>query len=363
MKDCVISFENVNAGYGKKKVLRDINLEIMKGEVVCLLGPNGGGKSTFIKALCGQLKSVDGDIRIFGKNIREYSVKGFSKIVSVLFTNRLKVEHLSGRNLIEYGRIPYENFFGKLTDSDREIVNKVIELTDVGEFVEKDFNSLSDGQKQRILIARTVAQDCPVMILDEPASFLDIAQKIKLFEMIRKLSSLGVTIIAAVHELDFACKVSDKVICISDGECRINDPGANEFEKNILSSFGLDNMNYNHSFGFAEFSGNRNNPDVFVISSCGSGINVFRKLHKNNISFYAGILYTNDTDYLLARYLSADVVTEEPFEYISDKKMEDAKRLIDRCSRVIVTDFNIGECNRRIQELISYSENKIWQYQ
>jgi iron complex transport system ATP-binding protein len=219
----------------------------------------------------------------------------------------------------------------------------------------RDFNAISDGQRQRVLLARAICQEPDIIILDEPTSFLDIRHKLELLSILRSMAKeKKITVIMSLHEIDLAQKVSDKIICVKGDH--ISNFGKPEeiFKTEIIRElYEIDNGFFDPCFGSLELARPEGEPKVFVLSSCGSGIPVFRKLQKENIPFAAGILYKNDVDHQLARLLAAQVIEEEPFEEISDRAFEEARACMHACGAVINAGVKIGSSNRRMEALVA----------
>ena len=204
-----------------------------------------------------------------------------------------------------------------------------------------------------MLLARAICQEPEVIILDEPTSFLDIRHKLELLAILRRMAKeKGITVIMSLHEIDLAQKISDKIICVK-GDA-ISHFGAPEtiFREDIIRElYEIDNGSFAPCFGSIELPRPEGTPRVFVLAGGGTGIPVFRKLQKENVPFAAGVLYTNDIDYQLARILAMETVTEVPFQEISDEAFARACELMKSCERVIDTGVPVGMCNRRIEEL------------
>lgn len=240
-----------------------------------------------------------------------------------------------------------------LTREDEEKVEKAMRAVHAEELGGRDFNAISDGQRQRVLLARAICQEPEVIILDEPTSFLDIRHKLELLAILRRMAKeKGITVIMSLHEIDLAQKISDKIICVK-GDA-ISHFGAPEtiFREDIIRElYEIDNGSFDPCFGSIELPRPEGTPRVFVLAGGGTGIPVFRKLQKENVPFAAGVLYTNDIDYQLARILAMETVTEAPFQEISDEAFARACELMKSCERVIDTGVPVGMCNRRIEEL------------
>ena len=191
-------------------------------------------------------------------------------------------------------------------------------------------------------------------MLDEPTSFLDVRYKLELLAILERMArKKHITVIMSLHEIDLAQKVSDKIICVKgDTIAHYGKPEEVFKEDTIRNLYEIDNGSFDPVFGSIELPKIEGEPEVFVISSGGSGIPIYRQLQKEHIPFVAGILYKNDIDYQLARLLAVEVITEEPFREISDETFVRAVDVMKKCKRVIVTDVPVGECNKKIEELI-----------
>ena len=211
----MIRLENISLSYGSRTILRDVSLHLHAGELCALVGRNGAGKSTLLKAL-----TSNGNTVVDGTPIAELSAERRAQSIAIVTTERIRIENLLVEDLVAMGRAPYTNWVGHLQDVDREIVNRAIEAVGMGDFVGRDTSSLSDGELQRVMIARAIAQQTPIILLDEPTAFLDIPTR---FEVCRLLADLahkeGKTILFSTHDVDAALPVCDSFAIIDD--CRL----------------------------------------------------------------------------------------------------------------------------------------------
>lgn len=350
--------KDLSVGYNGKPLIRDICIDIKKGEIVTLIGPNGSGKSTILKSITRQLKSLGGNVYIDDRELYSISNKALSTQMAVVLTERMKPELMTCHDIVATGRYPYTGKLGILTKEDETKVDEAMAAVHAQDLGYKDFNAISDGQRQRVLLARAICQEPDIIILDEPTSFLDVKHKLELLSILRNMAKKKqMTVIMSLHEIDLAQKISDKIICVK-GET-ISHYGVPEevFEaETIKDLYEIDNGYFDPCFGSIELPKPKGSPEVFVISSCGYGIPVYRQLQKKNIPFAAGILYTNDIDYQLAKLLAVDVVTEEPFSEISDGAFDKAAEMINNCQAVIDAGGVIHQCNRRIKALLLLAE-------
>ncbi len=350
--------ENLTVGYDGKPLIRDISISVEKGEIVTLIGPNGAGKSTILKSITRQLKTISGAVTIDNQALEAYSYKALSTKMAVVLTERMKPELMTCRDIVATGRYPYTGRLGILTRADEKKVAEAMQAVHATEIAERDFNAISDGQRQRILLARAICQEPEIIILDEPTSFLDIRHKLELLSILRAMAKeKGITVIMSLHEIDLAQKISDKIICVKgDTIERYGAPEEVFNEGGIRALYDIDQGYYDPCFGSIELPRPEGEAQVLVISSCGRGIPVYRALQKENTPFCAGILYTNDLDYRLARLLATEVIEEKPFCELSDSAMARAIARIQSCKTVIDAGVDIGSCNRRMQELLDQAQ-------
>lgn len=243
----VLLTEDLTIGYGKKTIVSDINLKIQKGEIVTLIGPNGSGKSTLLKTLCAQLPAVKGKVFLLNSDLNTLNEKKIARSISLVMTDRIKSGLLTCRDIVATARYPYTNALGVLTDLDKKKIDEALELTDTARIQDCLFSKVSDGQKQRVMLARAICQDTEVIILDEPTSFLDLRYKISLMKIICFLAKeQNKTIVMSLHELDLAKEVSDKVIALSDGKVQKEGSPAKIFTGNFIQNlFGIEKEEFN----------------------------------------------------------------------------------------------------------------------
>lgn len=341
--------KKLSVGYNGKPLIKDIEINLKKGQILTLIGPNGSGKSTILKSITKHLKSICGTVYIDGKSIEDMSNRDMSHKVAVVLTDKLKTELMTCQDVVATGRYPYTGMLGILSEEDNIQVNKAIELVNALELKDRDFTEISDGQRQRILLARAICQEPEIIVLDEPTSFLDIHYELELLNILRTLAEeRDITVIMSLHELDMAQKVSDLVMCVK-GEyiTHLGTPGE-IFQKDLISQlYDLSNGSYNPLFGSFEMERPKGEPRVFVIAGGGTGIAKYRTLQKKRIPFVTGILHENDIDYQLAQDLASEVFFEKSFEPISEPVFQSALEKMQSCDIVINCLKTYGEINRK----------------
>ena len=358
--DTYLELKNLSVGYDGKPVISGMNAAIRKGEIIALIGPNGAGKSTILKSLSRSLPLIGGQVVLDGRDLIKYSYKELSVKMAVILTDRIKSELMTCRDVVATGRYPYTGRLGILSAEDEGKVTEALRSVHALDIGERDFARISDGQRQRILLARAICQEPEIILLDEPTSFLDVRHKLELLTLLTKMArQKNITVLTSLHEIDLAEKVADRIITVKGEE--VFDFGAPKDvfeEENIRQLYDIDNGFFDPLFGSIELRRPEGNePKVFVIAGGGSGIPVYRQLQKQNIPFATGILYPNDVDYRLARLLAAEVVTEEPFCEISEETAARAEQVMARCERVIDTGCPIGPMNRRLERLRKKLQN------
>lgn len=355
MKDNIfLKIDGLAAGYGRKPLIEDISLELEKGQVLTLIGPNGSGKSTILKTITRQLKAIDGIVTIDGSDIFRMHSKELARQMSVVLTQRIETELMTCRDVVAMGRYPYTDYFGRLSDEDNRIVENSLKRVHALELADVSFNEISDGQRQRIMLARAICQQPDVMILDEPTSYLDIRHKVILLDILRNMSHEdGITVIMSLHEIDLAGKISDMLMCVDENH-KVRLGTAREIFANdtIQKLYGIEGGSYDAVTGGVELAKPCGSPDILVIGGNGSGIPVYRKLQRKGIPFYAGVLYENDIDYRVAKALAADVISQKAFVPVSKNTEEKAYEVLNRVSVVVDCGCEHGEYDRINTELL-----------
>ena len=356
MAEDYIWTENMTVGYGKTPLIRQIGIHVRAGEIVTLIGPNGAGKSTILRSVIRQLGLLEGTVYLDGMPMKGMGEREIAKRMSILMTERIHPELMTCEDVVGTGRYPYTGRMGLLTAEDRGKVREAMELVHAWDLASRDFSQISDGQKQRILLARAICQDPSVIVLDEPTSFLDIRHKLELLTILKDLvRRKKVAVLMSLHELDLAQKLSDYIVCVK-GEYieRCGTPEEIFTSSYITGLYGITKGSYYAEFGCLEMEPVKGKPQVFVIGGNGSGIPVYRRLQRMGIPFAAGILHENDVDYPIARALASQVISEAPFEPIREETYDRAAEVLASCGQVIccLKEFGtLNDMNRKLAEL------------
>lgn len=250
MAEKMIKTENLSAGYYGKAVVGDVELSLCKGEILTLVGPNGSGKSTLLKTVSAQLSPVSGTVFIGKDDIKALSGKDIARQMALVLTMHKKTDRMTCFDVVAMGRYPYTGRLGVLSGEDIKKIEEAMESVFALDLKDEDFNSVSDGQRQRVLLARAICQEPKIIILDEPTSFLDIKYKIELLSVLKKMAAeKGTAIIMSLHEIDLARKISDTVVCVKDG--RIQKSGKAEdvlTKESICHLFDITEADYESFF-------------------------------------------------------------------------------------------------------------------
>ncbi len=223
-KDQILKIENLDIGYQKSKkdshiLFRNLNISARSGELIALIGKNGIGKSTLLRNIAGLQNPINGKILFFDKDLKKYNRNEFARMVSFVSTEIINVSNLTVSDLVALGRFPHTNWFGKLKPNDIFRAEKALEMVGMNSFSHKNVNEISDGERQRVMIARTLAQDTRIIVLDEPTAFLDLPNKYEIVHLLNQLSKTEKkTIIFSTHDLNIAIQEADKIWLMLDNK-------------------------------------------------------------------------------------------------------------------------------------------------
>ena len=327
MADFLFSARDLAVGYQKKPLISGIQVDLRRGAILTLIGPNGAGKSTVLKTITRQLAPVAGKVYIDGKDLQSYAPAELARRMAVVLTERVRPEMMTCYEVAAMGRYPHTGRFGALTKRDHQVVRSALQQVRAEDIADRDFDRISDGQRQRVLLARALCQEPELLVLDEPTSFLDIRHKIDLLDILLEESrSRGTTVILSLHEIDLAEKISDLVLCLKgDRVWRLGTPSEVFSDEAIAALYDLERGSYLTSRGSIELSRPAGEPRLFVLGGGGRGLAWYRLLQKRRLPFAAGVLQENDVEYPVAKALAAQVFVHA----------EEAKKALLACEAVI----------------------------
>ncbi|HFL2421189.1 TPA: ABC transporter ATP-binding protein [Clostridioides difficile] len=349
----MLKTNNLSVGYNNKVVISNINVEVKNGEILCLLGSNGAGKTTLLRSLSKLISPIKGEIYLNGVNINCISRKALSKKMALVLTNRLLGDLMTVQDIVNIGRYPYTGFLGSLSKKDLIMVDEALESVDALHLKKRYFDELSDGEKQKVLVARALVQEPEIIILDEPTTHLDIKHRLELINILKKLSKeKSISVILSLHEIDIALKSCDKVALIKNNKVIAYGQPEDVVDEDIINSlYELDDKNFNSLLGSVEIS-NKSKNEVFIIGGGGKATPIYRAFTKKGIGLYSGIIHENDIDYEIGRTMGIKMFTENPFEPISDESFDLAIRNLNDSKIIIDTGFSVGETNKRNIDII-----------
>lgn len=349
MENYFIYTDHMSVGYNGVSLIRDIEIRLNRGEILTLIGPNGAGKSTILKSITRQLKIIGGTVYLDGDMMHRMSGREVAQKLAVVMTERIRPELMTCGDIVATGRYPYTGTLGILTEEDKKKVREAMEMVHALDLYERDFLAISDGQRQRILLARAICQEPEVIVLDEPTSFLDIRHKLELLAILKQMVlNKQTAVIMSLHELDLAQKISDYVVCVKGDKIqKYGTPEEIFISRYIQELYEIESGSYNADFGCLEMERPKGRPEVFVIGGNGSGIPVYRSLQRKGIPFAAGVLHENDMDYQVAKALACQVISEVPFETISEKSLKNAMEIMRTCEKVVCCLDSFGTMNEK----------------
>jgi len=353
--ESIIEIKNITLKYGDYEVLRDISFNIKKGEFTSIIGPNGAGKSTVLKAIMKNIELADGDISIKGKSIKNITHKEKACIIGFVPQEFNISFDFTVYDIVAMGRNPYLVKFKKSKFDDKKIIEESLQKTNTYEFKDKYFNSLSGGEKQRVIIARALAQQPEILILDEATSSLDIHHQLDILELIHSLNREdGLTVLTIMHDLNLASRFSDKIVLLSKkGVIKSGTPSEVIDEQVLKNVYDMDMVvRENKLLSYTEIiplrirkSKEEKNIHVHIICGGGTGEYIIQKLYSERYKISCGILIEGDSDLDICRSLNLDYVVEYPFSKFSEESIAKNKEYIDNSDVIIVTDVAIGYGN------------------
>ncbi len=253
--ETLLKIKNLTTGYTSKfnqtVITSDITVDLYRGELVCLIGPNGAGKSTLMRTMSGSQKPLDGDVLLGGVNIYEIPPRELAKKLSLVLTERVNVGMLTAYEVVALGRYPHTNWMGKLDDNDHRIVHEAIEMAGAEDLKDRSLSELSDGERQKIMVARAFAQEPEIMILDELTAFLDLPRRVEIMKLLRNMASQsGKSILLSTHDMDLALRGSDRIWLLpKGGRLHVGSPEDLVLDGSFEAAFKSEGINFDKNSG------------------------------------------------------------------------------------------------------------------
>ena len=338
MKEHVIlSARELRVGYDKKTILDHVDLTFSKGEFISLLGPNGAGKTTLLRTLSNYLPALSGKILIKGEPLERITPVALSKIMSVVLTEKTVPPLFRVFDYIAMGRYPHTSWSGRLTSKDDQVVLEAARMVHAEALLTRDLSTLSDGERQKVQIARALAQEPEIILLDEPTMHLDLKHRMEVMGILQSLCrEKGICVVASLHDVEVAAKVSDRVVLVNNGS--IDACGAPEevLEEEVITRlYDFSNARFSRILGNIEIRHPAGGPKVFVMGGMGKAAVLYRLLSKKGFDIATGVLLKNDIDYFVASALGAECIVQETLEAISGNLAVKAVDLALTCDAVI----------------------------
>ena len=251
---CYFQTERLTVGYRGNIVIRDIDIKIEKGKILTLIGPNGAGKSTVLRTIAGQLNKIGGVVLLDRRDIQSLGAKRLARELAVVLTERVHPELITCWEVVAMGRYPYTGIRGTLMEADKRSVERALERVGARELADQEFTSLSDGQRQRIMLARALCQEPQILVLDEPTAYLDIFYKLEVLEILQRMArEEGLTVVMSLHEIDLASKISDSLICVKGDTIEAYGSPEEIMESGVIEKlYGLREGSYHRLYGSVE---------------------------------------------------------------------------------------------------------------
>lgn len=355
--DYALEVEKLNFAYEEELTLKDISFNIKKGEFISIIGPNGSGKSTLLKNISNIYSPQSGSIKIYNNDIKKYGTRELAKNIALVPQDTIISYNFSVLDIVLMGRFSHLNRFEKEREEDFKIVYEALKKTNTFHLKDRNIDEISGGERQRVIIARALAQEPKIIFLDEPTSHLDINHQMELLNLLKILNKeRKTTIILVIHDINLACRYSDKIILMNNGEIvSIGTPKEVVTRKNIEKTYGLniivEENPYTDSIYIVPLSlnnyidQNKKKSRIHVIAGGGTGGEILSKLEEKGYNISIGVINIGDSDWQLGRKLSLNIIDEKPFSEISDKAFKENMKAIEKSYVVILSSIPYGRGN------------------
>ena len=353
VSDPIVDVQDLSVQLGAVEALSEVSIGVDQGEFLGIIGPNGAGKTTLLRAISGVLDPNAGSVAVAGQDVTGLSAAESSRLVAVVPQETNLAFDFSVREVVEMGRTPYTSRVSLYGDDDADIVDHALERTQVQQFADRSIGEVSGGERQRVLLARALAQDTPVLLLDEPTASLDIDHQIRTLELVRSLVESGKTVLAPIHDLNLAAHYCDRLLLLSDGARTAAGPPEQVLtEDHLEAAFGTDAVVTNNPvtgsvyvMALPEGARDRDGPHVHVIGGGGSAARLLYLLAASGNQVTTGALSEGDADVETARMLGIDRLTIEPYAPIDEATAERVETQVAEAAVSVVADLAIGHGN------------------
>lgn len=361
-----INAENLHAGYGRQEIVKSVSCTFAPGTFTGIIGPNGSGKTTLLKAF-SRVIPASGILELEGKSVADFSPAELGMALGFVPQDEERPFSYTVMQVVLMARYARTSRFAALNPADYDRCHATLEETGINHLKDRSIRALSGGEWQRVLIARALAQDTKVLLLDEPTSHLDLSHQSDILTIMRNLASSGSTIIGVFHDLNLAALFCDRLIMIKDGQV-VGDGTPREVltSEKIRKVYDADVITSVHPatgrtflMPLATTNGRiilDKSPHVLVISGGGSGTDLLHFLSRKGFSLTTGILATTDTDYLTAKALEISCIPILPFSQIPAHSLEKLRGLLQEADRIILSMHPVGTGNLPVLSVLRESD-------
>ena len=354
-----VEVKDVSVQLGGVSVLEDVSCSIEPGQFVGLIGPNGAGKTTLLRTVAATLAPESGTVEIGGQDVHALSSKAASRLVASVPQDTSVSFDFDVREVVAMGRHPHLSRFGGPDEHDRETVEAALERTETQEFADRSIDEVSGGERQRVLLARALAQDSPVLLLDEPIASLDVHHQVQTLELVADLVADGRTVVAAIHDLNLAAHYCDELLLLSEGHVVADGQPADVLTADHLEdTFGTRAVVSSHPVtgsvyvtALPEQGQGERDAHVHVVGGGGSAARLLYLLSAAGFEVSVGPLNEGDSDLESARLLGVETVVEEPFAPISERARREGSDLARSADCTILADVEVGPANLACLEI------------
>jgi iron complex transport system ATP-binding protein len=348
----MLAVDDVAVSLGGVDVLTGVSAAVDSGRFVGLVGPNGAGKTTLLRTVNGVLSPDAGAVRVAGERVRDLSTAEAGRLVATVPQDTSLSFEFDVRDVVAMGRNPYQSRLSTADEADREAVESAMARTDVARFAERSIGSVSGGERQRVVLARALAQDAPLLLLDEPTASLDVNHQVRTLELVADLVTEGRTVVAAIHDLNLAAHYCDELVLLSDGRVLADgEPGDVLTEDHLADAFDTRAAVTSHPVTGSTYvtalpeRETARDERVHVVAGGGTGSRLLYVLDAAGFTVSTGALSEGDADLETARQLGIDAVTTPPFAPVDDAAEAAVRDRVRAADATVVSDVEVGAGN------------------
>ncbi len=365
MKKEILEVKGISFAYNRREILKDVSFSVREGEMLGILGPNGAGKTTLIRVISGILPPLQGEILLEGINLGKIPPKERARKIAVLPQNEPPVDYLTVKEMVMLGRVPYFSLLWGTRKEDEEVVGRCLEMVGMGDFQNRKLGQLSGGERQKVLIARALAQQPRLLILDEPVVHLDLSHRLEVFFLLKRLENeQNLSIICVIHDINLASYFSDKLLLVKGGRVFAQgEPREVITQDNLREVFNIYAIVRNNPLSARPYISvihrrEVKGPKVHLIAGGGSGREIMERLVSEGYSLSLGVVNVGDSDYETAKGLDIECAEEAPFAPISEEAYNRALELVREAKAVVIAPLPFGWGNIKNLEIAEIAQNE-----